>query len=173
MPPAKKGPKPLVMLTITYMASTVTVLRYFTGMVAAGRPDMVMFRFCQGLAEGRPVLVTGDGGAIARVTYVDDIARGTLLAQRPVGYDVFNDWAGTRSSPITSSSTCWRSAWAKKPRWSTSPCTRADVLENVADVSKARRVLGWQPQVSLEEGRGPPGGVYLQERAWVKDVETP
>ncbi|MGB4322541.1 MAG: SDR family NAD(P)-dependent oxidoreductase, partial [Anaerolineaceae bacterium] len=68
----------------------VTVLRYFTVYGPAGRPDMVMFRFCQWIAEGKPVAITGNGEQSRGFTYVDDIARGTLLALKPVGYDVFN-----------------------------------------------------------------------------------
>ncbi len=73
----------------------MTVLRYFTVYGPAGRPDMVMFRFCQWLAEGKPVTITGNGEQSRGFTYVDDIARGTMQALKPVGFDVFNS-GGTR-----------------------------------------------------------------------------
>ncbi|MBC7224425.1 MAG: GDP-mannose 4,6-dehydratase [Anaerolineae bacterium] len=56
----------------------VAVLRYFTVYGPAGRPDMSIFRFVQWIAEGRPVVVYGDGRQSRDFTYVDDIARGTV-----------------------------------------------------------------------------------------------
>ena len=58
----------------------ISVLRYFTVYGPAGRPDMVMFRFCQWIAEGKPVTITGNGEQSRGFTYVDDIALCTLLA---------------------------------------------------------------------------------------------
>jgi nucleoside-diphosphate-sugar epimerase len=51
---------------------------------------MVMFRFCQWIAEGREVRVNGDGTQSRGFTYLDDIARGTILGLKPVGYEVIN-----------------------------------------------------------------------------------
>ncbi len=58
----------------------VTVLRYFTVYGPAGRPDMSLFRFTQWISEGRPLHMNGDGRQSRGFTYVDDIARGTILA---------------------------------------------------------------------------------------------
>ncbi|MBW7896429.1 MAG: NAD-dependent epimerase/dehydratase family protein [Opitutaceae bacterium] len=58
----------------------VTVLRYFTVYGPAGRPDMAPFRFVKWIAEGTPLTVYGDGQQTRDFTYVDDIARGTILA---------------------------------------------------------------------------------------------
>src|SRR6185295_3924121 len=68
----------------------VSVCRYFTVYGPAGRPDMSIFRFIQWVAEGRPVRVTGDGSQSRDFTFVDDIARGTIAALKPVGYEVIN-----------------------------------------------------------------------------------
>lgn len=68
----------------------VSVLRYFTVYGPAGRPDMMPFRMVQWISEGRPVSVYGDGQQSRDFTYVDDIARGTVLALKPLGYEVVN-----------------------------------------------------------------------------------
>ena len=68
----------------------VTVLRYFTVYGPAGRPDMSLFRFCQWIHEDRPVRIYGDGTQSRDFTYVDDIARGTILALTPLGFEVIN-----------------------------------------------------------------------------------
>ena len=68
----------------------VTVLRYFTVYGPAGRPDMSLFRFCRWIAEGEPVEIFGDGHQSRDFTYVDDIARGTILGLKRVGYEIVN-----------------------------------------------------------------------------------
>ena len=51
---------------------------------------MVMFRFCKWIAEGQPVVVNGDGKQTRGYTYLDDVARGTILAMRPMGFEIIN-----------------------------------------------------------------------------------
>ncbi len=150
----------------------VTVLRYFTVYGPAGRPDMVMFRFCQWLAEGKPVTITGNGEQSRGFTYVDDIARGTMQALKPVGFDVFN-LGGHEVITINQLLHKLEQLLGKKGNISYIPSHPADVFENVADVTKARRELGWEPQVALDEGLQRLVDWYLANRAWAKDVETP
>ena len=68
----------------------VSVLRFFTVYGPAGRPDLALFRFVQWVSEGRPVRINGDGEQSRGFTYIDDIARGIILALKPVGYEVIN-----------------------------------------------------------------------------------
>jgi UDP-glucuronate 4-epimerase len=63
----------------------VTVLRYFTVFGPAGRPDMAPFRFIKWIDEGTPITLYGDGTQARDFTYVDDIARGTILAGQLFG----------------------------------------------------------------------------------------
>ncbi len=87
---SKKGAEALAHTYHHLFGIDVTVFRYFTVYGPAGRPDMVMFRFCQWIAEGRPVRITGDGTQSRGFTYVDDIARGTILGLKPLGYEMIN-----------------------------------------------------------------------------------
>lgn len=150
----------------------VSVLRYFTVYGPAGRPDMVMFRFCQWIAEGRLVTVTGDGEQSRGFTYVDDIARGTLLALKPVGFDVFN-LGGHEVITINELLHQLELRLGQKSQVSYIPTHPADVYENVADVSKARRELGWEPMVPLEEGLTRLVDWYFANRDWARDIKTP
>ena len=68
----------------------VSIPRYFTVYGPAGRPDMSVFRFVRRIAEGEPIVVFGDGTQSRDFTFVDDIARGTIAALRPLGYEVIN-----------------------------------------------------------------------------------
>ncbi len=68
----------------------VTVVRYFTVYGPAGRPDLAIFRFVKWIIEGEPIRINGDGKQSRGFTYVDDIARGTIAALKPLGYEVIN-----------------------------------------------------------------------------------
>lgn len=63
----------------------VTILRYFTVYGPLGRPDMAPYRFCKWILEGNTIILFGDGMQYRDYTCVDDIARGTILAEKELG----------------------------------------------------------------------------------------
>lgn len=150
----------------------ITVLRYFTVYGPAGRPDMVMFRFCQWIAEGNPVIINGDGEQSRGFTYLDDIARGTIQALKPVGYAVIN-LGGHEVITINHLVAMLEQRIGKKAHVKHHPFHKADVRTNKADTTKAKLILGWEPQVDLEEGVTRLVDWYMQERAWASQIETP
>ncbi|NPV55648.1 MAG: SDR family NAD(P)-dependent oxidoreductase [Anaerolineae bacterium] len=150
----------------------VSVVRYFTVYGPAGRPDMVMFRFCQWIAEGRTVHLNGDGSQSRGFTYVDDIARGTIQALRPLGYEIIN-LGGHEVMSINDMIAALESMLGQKAHVERHPFHKADMLSNWADVGKACRLLGWQPQVGLQEGMQQLVDWYLAERTWASQVLTP
>ncbi|KPL80047.1 nucleotide sugar epimerase [Ornatilinea apprima] len=150
----------------------VTIFRFFTVYGPAGRPDMVMFRFCQWIAEGRPVHLNGDGEQTRGFTYVDDIARGTILGLKPLGYEIIN-LGGHEVISINEMISVLEELIGKKANVVFHEAHKADMLSNWADVSKARRMLGWEPQVSLREGMRRLVEWYMQEREWTSQVLTP
>lgn len=168
---SKKGAEALAYSYHHLFGIDVTVFRYFTVYGPAGRPDMVMFRFCQWIAEGRPVRITGDGTQSRGFTFVDDIARGTILGLKPLGYELIN-LGGHETISINDMVSVLERKLGRKANVEYIPRNPADVQENWADVAKARRLLGWQPQVGLEEGMGRLVDWYLAERAWAKDIQT-
>lgn len=150
----------------------VTIFRYFTVYGPAGRPDMVMFRFAQWIAEGRTVHLNGNGDQSRGFTYVDDIARGTILGLKPLGYEIIN-LGGHETITINEMITMLEEFIGKKARIENHPFHKADMMANWADVSKARRLLGWAPQVSLVKGIRNLVDWYLSEREWASQIETP
>ncbi|OQY31696.1 MAG: nucleotide sugar epimerase, partial [Anaerolineaceae bacterium 4572_5.1] len=52
------------------------------------------------------------------------------------------------------------------------PFHKADAMANQANIEKARNLLGWEPQVSLEEGIRLMVAWYEENREWVKDIDT-
>lgn len=150
----------------------VSVVRYFTVYGPAGRPDLAMFRFCQWIYEGRPVRINGDGNQTRGFTYLDDIARGTILALKPVGYEIIN-LGGHEVTSINGLVELLEELIGKKAIVQHGPLNPADMLANWADVTKAKQMLGWQPQVGLAEGVRKLVDWYAAERSWASGVLTP
>jgi len=149
----------------------VSVVRYFTVYGPAGRPDMVMFRFSKWITEGDRVKLNGDGEQSRGFTYVDDIARGTIAALKPLGFEIIN-LGGHEVITINELIRMLEQKIGKKAKLDTYPRHPADMMTNQADVSKAKSLLNWDPQVSLEEGIGKLIEWYQQEREWVKEIKT-
>ena len=150
----------------------VTVLRYFTVYGPAGRPDMSIFRFIRWIAESEPLSLSGDGSQERDFTFVDDIARGTLLALKPLGYEIIN-LGSDRPASLQRVIAILEKLLEQKARVVYHPKHPADVPATWADISKARRLLGWEPQTPLEEGLRRAVEWYLQNRSWVKEVKLP
>lgn len=168
---SKKGAEALCYSYHYLYGLDVTVLRYFTVYGPAGRPDMALFRFTQWIHEGQPVTVYGDGQQSRDFTYVDDIARGTLAALRPIGYEVINLGSDKPVVLMDAIRLVERLA-GKQARLEFQPRHPADVRATWADIGKAEKLLGWRPQVGLEEGVRRLVDWYRENRAWAKDVAT-
>lgn len=149
----------------------VTVLRYFTVFGPAGRPDMSIFRFVQWIAEDRPVVVYGDGQQERDFTFVDDIARGTVAAIRPLGFEVVN-LGGDHPTSLNAVIARMEALLGKQARVERRPESPADVHATWADVSRAGKLLGWEPSTGLEAGLRACVNWYLTEREWAKQVDT-
>ena len=168
---SKKGAEVLAHAYHYLHGLDISVVRYFTVYGPAGRPDMVMFRFVKWIAEGDTVHLYGDGEQSRGFTYVDDIARGTIAALKPVGYEIFN-LGGHEVITINELIDILENMLDKKAQIELHPRHPADMLTNYADVSKAQEVLGWEPEVSLKEGVRKLVDWYLVERSWAKDIRT-
>ena len=149
----------------------VTVLRYFTVYGPAGRPDMSLFRFVQWTAEGRPVLVLGDGSQSRDFTYVDDIARGTLAATRPVGYEVIN-LGSDKPVVLMDVLRHIEDLLGQQAEIEYGPRHPADVPATWASVDKAKAILDWKPTTDWRDGVAKLVDWYLAERVWARDVVT-
>jgi len=129
----------------------VSVLRYFTVYGPAGRPDMSPYRFIQRTDEGKPLEIFGDGSQLRDFTYIDDIADGTVRALKKVGYEVVN-LGGGRPHTLSEMIALIEKHAGKAARVRKKPFRKADMKATWADASKARKLLGWQPKTSLDEG---------------------
>ncbi len=148
----------------------VSVLRYFTVFGPAGRPDMSVFRFTKWIDEGVPIELFGDGSQSRDFTYVDDIARGTIKALRPLGYEIINLGGGRNPVSINTLISMIEENLGKQASINQKPFHKADMLETWADISKADALLEWRPEVSLADGIAETIAWYQNNHEWLRDV---
>ena len=149
----------------------VTIPRFFTVYGPAGRPDMSPFRFVQWISSGKQVTVFGDGQQSRDFTYVDDIARGTIAALEPVGYEIVN-LGSDRPTVLMDFIRLIEQQLECKALLNYQPRYSADVLATWADISKAKELLQWQPEIPFEEGIRRLIRWYLENQEWAADINT-
>ena len=130
----------------------ISVVRYFTVYGPAGRPDMSIFRFIKWIYEGLPIRIYGDGTQARDFTYIDDIARGTILALKPLGYEIINLGGGKNPVSINEIIDILERLIGKKAKREYLNFHKADVKITWAEIKKAKEILGWEPEINIEEG---------------------
>ena len=146
------------------------VLRYFTVYGPAGRPDMSVFRFIRAIVEGEPVTVYGDGTQRRDFTYVDDVARGTVAALGLRRFRTINlgyDWPVSVNELIG----IIESLVARSALFQYQQRHDADPSLTWADIGRAQRLLGWTPEVPIEEGIRRTVAWYLENREWARNLK--
>lgn len=169
---SKKGSEAMAYAYHHLYGIDVTVLRFFTVYGPAGRPDLALFRFVQWISEGLPVRVNGDGEQSRGFTYIDDIARGIILALKPLGYEIIN-LGGHEVITINNLIKLIEEVIGKRADVQYGPPNPADMFTNWADVTKAGQLLGWEPQYNMRAGVEKLVEWYNAEREWTSKVLTP
>ncbi|MFZ5892915.1 MAG: SDR family NAD(P)-dependent oxidoreductase [Myxococcota bacterium] len=129
-----------------------TALRFFTVYGPRGRPDMMAYKVFDTMRLGNAVPLYNGGNMHRDWTFVADIAAGVVAAaDRRLGYEIINLGRG---EPVLLSDFvhALESLAGKKARLVEAPMMDADVAYTYADVSKARKLLGYDPKVSVQEG---------------------
>jgi nucleoside-diphosphate-sugar epimerase len=168
---SKKGAEVMSHVYHVLYGIDVSVVRYFTVYGPAGRPDMSMFRFTQWISEGRPLRLNGDGEQSRGFTYVDDIARGTIQALKPLGYEIIN-LGGHETIKINELIRTLEALIGRKALIERFPPNPAEMQASWANVQKAKALLGWEPQVGLKEGIANLVAWYDAERSWASQIDT-
>jgi len=151
-----------------YGMETVS-LRYFNVFGPRQDPDSqyaaVVPRFIRRVAEGRPITVYGDGEQSRDFTYVDNVVEANLLAVDAAGVNGASLNIATGTSETINRATDMISEMIGRPAERTFLEARpADVRASLADISEARRTLGYEPRVSFADGLRRTIDSILQER---------
>ena len=130
----------------------VTCVRFFTAYGPRQRPDLAVRRFAERMLRGEAIEVYGDGTALRDFTYVDDVRDGLVSAiDTPLGYAILNFGAGRAVTVIEMIEQLERTLGVLAKR-EFHPPQRGDVSRTLADVSAARKALGYEPRIRFEVG---------------------
>lgn len=129
-----------------------TVLRFFTVYGPRGRPDMMAYLLADSVVKGKEIPLYDNGQMYRDWTFVEDTVSGIVAAiDRPMGYEIFNLGRG---EPVLLKDfvEIMEELSGRKANVVPTPRLAADFVRNEADISKARRLLDYNPSVSVPEG---------------------
>ena len=133
----------------------IVCLRFFTVYGARQRPDLAIHKFARLISARQPIPVFGDGTTRRDYTYIDDIIAGVRAA---IDYDKSNyeiiNLGESRTVELLELISLLEKALDHHAEIDWQPPQPGDVPQTFADVTKARRLLGYDPQTQIEEGIG-------------------
>lgn len=129
-------------------------LRFFTVYGPRGRPDMAPYKFLKSIMTGNTFQKYGDGTSMRDYTYIDDIVDGVISAienKNNISCEVFNLGNSSPVSLNTFIEICEK-VTGKKASYQQIENQLGDVPKTYADISKASKLLNYNPKVNLEDG---------------------
>jgi UDP-glucuronate 4-epimerase len=131
----------------------IVCLRFFTVYGARQRPDLAIHKFAKLISDGKPIPVFGDGTTRRDYTYIDDIIAGVRAA---IDYDQSNyeviNLGESRTVELRELITLLEKELDRHAEIDRQPPQPGDVPQTFADITKARRLLGYNPRTQIEEG---------------------
>jgi UDP-glucuronate 4-epimerase len=137
-------------------ALTTICLRFFTVYGPRQRPDLAIHKFTALIEAGKPIPVYGDGSMGRDYTYVDDIVAGVMAsleyaADPKLPFEIFN-LGNCHPVRLAELIALLETATGKKALQQRLPLQPGDVPITWANIDKAKRLLGYSPQISMEQG---------------------
>jgi len=131
----------------------VVALRYFTVYGPRQRPDLAIHQFTRRIYAGQPIDQFGDGTTRRDYTYIDDVIQGTMaaLAYHGPSFDIFN-LGESETIQLRDLIVAIENALGKKAKINRLPEQPGDMPLTCADVSKARKLVGYNPTTRLSDG---------------------
>ena len=131
----------------------IVALRYFTVYGARQRPDLAIHQFTRNIHAGEPIDQFGDGTTRRDYTYIDDIIQGTMAGLKYDGtmFDVFN-LGESETIQLKDLIAAIENALGKKAKINRLPEQPGDMPLTCADISKARKLLGYNPKTKFSDG---------------------
>ena len=131
----------------------VVALRYFTVYGPRQRPDLAIHQFTRKILAGQPIDQFGDGTTRRDYTYIDDIIQGVIASLKYDGamWDIFN-LGENETVQLKDLIEAIEAAVGRKAKINRLPEQAGDVPLTCADISKARRLLGYNPTTKLRDG---------------------
>jgi nucleoside-diphosphate-sugar epimerase len=167
---SKKSAEDLCRLYWRLFDFDTTIFRFFTVYGPSGRPDMSIFRFVKWIFEEESVQLNGDGTQRRDFTFVDDVARGVVESlDRHPGFEVIN-LGSDRPVEINQVISEIEMVVGKPAIIEHHPFPQTDMIATWANISRARELLDWEPETSLEEGINATVDWYKENRDFAKNI---
>jgi UDP-glucuronate 4-epimerase len=133
----------------------IVCLRFFTVYGARQRPDLAIHKFARLISAGKPIPVFGDGSTRRDYTYVDDIIAGVRAAivYKQSNYEIIN-LGESRTVELSRLISLLEKELDRHAEIDWQSPQPGDVPQTFADITKARRLLDYNPQTQIEEGIG-------------------
>ncbi|MBU1178596.1 GDP-mannose 4,6-dehydratase [Patescibacteria group bacterium] len=134
----------------------IACLRFFTVYGPWGRMDMAPYKFTDLIAKGQSIEMYGDGTSERDYTYIDDVVSGVLAAlelvqkNEPV-FEIFN-LGNSQTVPLKKFISLISKNLGQEAKIIKKPMQPGDMKITYADITKAKKLLGYDPQTSIEEG---------------------
>ena len=128
-------------------------LRFFTVYGPSQRPDLAIHKFTKAILTGEPITMYGDGSTSRDYTFVDDTVQGIMAAMQydKSDFEIIN-LGNNYSISLKELITCNRRMTGKKAIIEQLPEQPGDVPKTFADITKAKQLLGYNPQTNLKDG---------------------
>jgi UDP-glucuronate 4-epimerase len=151
---ATKGAGELLCHTYSHLYGLRCVcLRFFTVYGPRQRPDLAIHKFARLISQGKPIPVFGDGTTRRDYTYIDDIIAGVLAAinYNQSEFEVIN-LGESRTVELRELISLLEKELDTHAVIDRQPIQPGDVPQTFADISKARKLLGYDPKTQIEDG---------------------
>ena len=130
----------------------VTCLRFFTVYGPRGRPDMAPFLFTKLISEGKSIKMFGDGNTKRDYTYISDVVDGIISAlNKNLRFEIIN-LGNNKPVSLKEFISIIEKVLGKKAKIKKEKIPEGDVPLTFADIEKAKKLLDYNPKVSIEEG---------------------
>ena len=151
---ATKGANELLCHTFSHLYGIRTIgLRFFTVYGARQRPDLAIHKFAKLILQGKSIPVFGDGSTRRDYTYIDDIIQGVRAAidYDATFYEIFN-LGESQTIELKELIEILEENLSKKAVIDRQPMQPGDVPITFADISKAKKLLNYNPTTKIREG---------------------
>ncbi|MFA5841385.1 MAG: GDP-mannose 4,6-dehydratase [Candidatus Paceibacterota bacterium] len=149
-------------------------MRFFTVYGEYGRPDLALFKFTKNILLDKPIDVYNGGKMMRDFTYVDDIVAGIIgiLNKRDLKYEIYN-LGGDNPVSLMGFIRLIEKFLGKKAKINFMPLQPGDVTKTMADISKAKKEIGFEPKTRIEDGTEKFIRWFLENKNWLLKLEDP
>lgn len=149
-----------------------TGLRFFTVYGPGGRPDMAPFLFLDAIFRGKQIKKFGDGTSARDYTYIDDIVEGIVMAlEKNFPFEIIN-LGNNKPIELNYFIKLVERLVGKSAKIKQMPEQPGDVKITYADITKAKKLLGWEPKTKIEEGMEKFTKWYLKNYNWISRLAS-